>query len=145
MPLRLMALTQNMSSRCTSSPGRKIWILVFYHFQLCLSVCEKWPLNSYKLIFAIEYQWPLYLVKLCVLVIITPFLFINWIGWQKMLCKYVVTQSICIHYSCFENMGRFVTLKKIRSKIWTWKSKVKKTGSLLFKKRRGQAASSFFE
>ena len=23
------------------------------------------------------------------------------------------------HYSCFENMGLFVTLKKIRSKIWT--------------------------
>ena len=30
-----------------------------------------------------------------------------------------LTQSICTHYSCFENMGRFVTLKKIKSKIWT--------------------------
>ena len=35
-------------------------------------------------------------------------------------------------------MGRFVTLKKIRSKIWDAKSRVQKTGSLLFKKRRGQ-------
>jgi hypothetical protein len=23
-----------------------------------------------------------------------------------------IAQSICTHYSCFENMGRFVTLKK---------------------------------
>ena len=30
----------------------------------------------------------------------------------------LVTQSICTQYYCFENMGRFVTLKKIRSKIW---------------------------
>ena len=36
------------------------------------------------------------------------------------------TQSICTHYSCFENMGRFVTLKKIRSKIWVTKSRVQK-------------------
>ena len=35
-------------------------------------------------------------------------------------------------------MGRFVTLKKIRSKIWDAKSRVQKTGSLLFQKRRGQ-------
>jgi hypothetical protein len=27
--------------------------------------------------------------------------------WQNTLA-----QSICTHYSCFENMGRFVTLKK---------------------------------
>ena len=33
------------------------------------------------------------------------------------------TQSICIHYSCFENQGRFVTLKK-------------KSGTLLFAKSR---------
>ena len=84
------------------------------------SLYEKWPLKSYKLIFTIEYQWPQYIkpavhmVELYVLVIITPFLFCNWIDWQKMLCKYVVTQSICTHYSCFENMGRLVTLKKIR-------------------------------
>ena len=26
-----------------------------------------------------------------------------------------LAQSICTHYFCFENMGRFVTLKKIRS------------------------------
>ena len=25
-----------------------------------------------------------------------------------------VAQSICTHFSCFENMGRFVTLKNIR-------------------------------
>ena len=30
-----------------------------------------------------------------------------------------VAQSICTHYSCFENMGRFVTLKK-RSKKAAW-------------------------
>ena len=54
-------------------------------------------------------------------------------------------QSLCTHYSCFENMGQFVTLKKIRSKIWTWKKQCEKTGSFLFKKRRGQAASSLFE
>ena len=35
--------------------------------------------------------------------------------------------------------------KKIRSKIWGVKSRVQKTGSLLFKKRRGQAATSPFE
>ena len=35
-------------------------------------------------------------------------------------------------------MGHFVTLKKIRSKIWSAKSRVQKAGSLLFKKRRGQ-------
>ena len=28
----------------------------------------------------------------------------------------VTEASICTQYSCFENMGRFVTLKKIRSK-----------------------------
>ena len=34
--------------------------------------------------------------------------------------------------------------KKIRSKIWDIKSRVQKTGSLLFKKRRGRQAASFF-
>ena len=33
-------------------------------------------------------------------------------------------QSICTHYSCFENMGQFVTLKIIRSKIWVANSRV---------------------
>ena len=32
-----------------------------------------------------------------------------------------MAQSICTHYFCFKNIGRFVTLKKIRSKIWTCK------------------------
>ena len=29
-----------------------------------------------------------------------------------------IAQSI--NYSCFENMGRFVTMKNIRSIFWTW-------------------------
>ena len=37
-----------------------------------------------------------------------------------------VVQSICTLHSCFQNIGRFVTLKKIRSKIWTWKDQVAK-------------------
>jgi hypothetical protein len=53
-----------------------------------------------------------------------------------------LAQSICTHYSCFENMGRFVTLKK---KQVQKKAGRKKTGSLLLKKKRGQAASSLFE
>ena len=45
-----------------------------------------------------------------------------------------IAQSICTHYSCFENMGRFVTLKRKKiSKIWVAKSKVQKTGPLLSK------------
>ena len=36
-------------------------------------------------------------------------------------------QFICTHYSCFENMGQFVTLKK-RSKIGIAKSRVQKQG-----------------
>ena len=32
------------------------------------------------------------------------------------ICKSsTIAQSICTHYSCFENMGQFVTLKKTRS------------------------------
>ena len=45
---------------------------------------------------------------------------------------YLLTQSICTHYFCFQHMGRFVNLK-----IWNAKSRVQKTRSLLFKKRRG--------
>ena len=40
----------------------------------------------------------------------------------------VIAQSICTHYSCFENMDRFVTLKKIKSKICVSKSRVQKKG-----------------
>ena len=38
----------------------------------------------------------------------------------------ILVQSICTLYSCFEIMGGFVTLKKIKSKIWTWKKVVAK-------------------
>ena len=31
-----------------------------------------------------------------------------------------IAQSICTQYSCFEDMGQYVTLKKIRSIFWTW-------------------------
>jgi hypothetical protein len=56
-----------------------------------------------------------------------------------------VAQSICTHYFNFENRGRFADLKKTGSKIWGAKSRVQKTGSILFKKRKGQAVSSLFE
>ena len=36
----------------------------------------------------------------------------------------VVAQSICAHYSCFENMGGYVTPKKVGSKIWSEKSRM---------------------
>ena len=40
-------------------------------------------------------------------------------GFQMRFCYFcTIVQSICTHYSCFENLGRLVTLKKIRSKIW---------------------------
>ena len=65
--------------------------------------------------------------------------------WQDWLCRlagnskkaHTIPQSICTHYSCFESMGRIVALKKCRSKIWVTKSRVQKTGSFLYKKRRG--------
>ena len=49
--------------------------------------------------------------------------------------NYKIAQSICTHYSCFENMGRFVTLKKIRSKIWTWKKQGAKKQGHCYSKR----------
>ena len=51
----------------------------------------------------------------------------------------LLAQSICTHYSCFENMGRFVTLKKIRSKIWTWKNQVAKKQGHCYSKREKAA------
>ena len=48
-----------------------------------------------------------------------------------------VAQSICTHYSCFENRGRFVTLKKNWAPCFLKKAGCKKPRSLLFKKRRG--------
>ena len=49
-----------------------------------------------------------------------------------------VAHSICTHYSCFENMGWFVTLKKIRSKIWTWKKQVAKNRVIVIQKEKRQ-------
>ena len=54
------------------------------------------------------------------------------------LSRNVLAQSICTHYSCFENMGRFVTLKKIRSKIWTWKKQVAKNKVIVIQKEKKQ-------
>ena len=56
-----------------------------------------------------------------------------------------VAQSICTHYFSFEKQGRFADLKKTGSKIWDAKSRAQKTGSMLFKKRKGQAVSSLLE
>ena len=61
-----------------------------------------------------------------------------------LLNKNPIAQSICTHYSCFENMDRFVTLKKKDPKYGLQKAGCQKTGSLLFKKRRGQAASTLY-
>jgi hypothetical protein len=36
----------------------------------------------------------------------------------------VLAQSICTHYSHFENMGQFATLKKTGSKIWGAENRV---------------------
>ena len=55
----------------------------------------------------------------------------------------IYAQSICSHYSCFENMDRFVTLKKSSPKYGPEKSRVQKTGSWLFKKKRGRQAAFF--
>ena len=41
-------------------------------------------------------------------------------------------QSICTHYSCFENQGRFLTLKKNRTPSFLRKAGCKKLRSLLF-------------
>ena len=53
-------------------------------------------------------------------------------------CETKFAQSICTHYSCFENMGRFATLKKIRSKIWGSKSRVQKQGHCYSKKEEAR-------
>ena len=63
----------------------------------------------------------------------------NWTLQGQLPC-----QSVPTIHSFFENMGWFVTLEK-GSKICVTKSRVQKTESLLFKKRRGNLASSFFE
>ena len=43
-----------------------------------------------------------------------------------------IAQSICTHYSCFENM------KKIRSKIWTWRTQVAKNRVIIIQKEKKQ-------
>ena len=61
----------------------------------------------------------------------------------------VLAQSICTHYSNLSGRPDIFlgsgTLKKSSPKYGPEKSRVQKTGSLLFKKRRSQAASSLFE
>jgi hypothetical protein len=48
------------------------------------------------------------------------------------VCMNTVTQSICTHYSNFEKMGGFATLKKSGTKYGVQKTGCKKTGSGLF-------------
>ena len=55
---------------------------------------------------------------------------------ERLLRDCSVVQSICTHYSCFENMGQFVTLQKIRSKIWTWKKQVAKNRVIVIQKEK---------
>ena len=51
-------------------------------------------------------------------------------------CTYMsVAQSICTQYSCFENMGRFVTWKK-RSKRWVAKTGYKNRVIVTQKEKR---------
>ena len=61
--------------------------------------------------------------------------------WLYRNSSQILTQSICTQYSCFENIGRFLTLQKKGPKYGLQKAGCKKTGSLLFKKRR---SSLFF-
>jgi hypothetical protein len=50
----------------------------------------------------------------------------------------IVAQSICTHYSCFENMGRFVTLKKPDPKYGPEKSRVQKNRVVVIQKEKRQ-------
>ena len=54
-----------------------------------------------------------------------------------------LTQSICTHYSCFENQGRFVTLKKIRQPAF-WKKQGAKNQGHCYSKREEAAWSLLF-
>ena len=56
-----------------------------------------------------------------------------------------VAQSICTHYSCFENMGRFVTLKKNQVKNMGCKKQGAKNRVIIIQKEKRAAASSLFE
>jgi hypothetical protein len=47
-----------------------------------------------------------------------------------------IAQSICTQYSCFENMGWFVTLKKSGPKYGPEKSKVQKNRVIAIQKEK---------
>ena len=57
----------------------------------------------------------------------------------------IVAQSICALDSCYEKWSRFATLKKIGVPCFLSKSRLQKTRSLLYKKRRDSLVSSLFE
>ena len=51
--------------------------------------------------------------------------------------NFVITKlSICTHFPCFENMGQFVALKKIRPKIWIAKKQGIKNRIIVIKKEK---------
>ena len=68
--------------------------------------------------------------------------------YSKVKLPNILAQSICTHYSGFENMGWFATLKKIRSKIWGAKSRVQRAGCKkqghCYSKREEAACSFLF-
>ena len=51
---------------------------------------------------------------------------------------FILAQSICTHYSCFENQGRFVTLKKKLGILLFSKSRVQKTRVIVIQKEKRQ-------
>ena len=55
-----------------------------------------------------------------------------------------LTQSICTHYSCFENQGRFVTLKKIRQPAFWKKQGAKNRVIVIQKEKRPGCLFSFW-
>ena len=60
-----------------------------------------------------------------------------WIDLKKK--DYTVAQSICTHYSCFENQGRFVALKKNQAPCF-----LKKNQGHCYSKREEAAWSLLF-
>ena len=54
---------------------------------------------------------------------------------------FTIAQSICTHYSCFENQGQFVTLKKIGHPAFLKKQGAKNQGHCYSKRK--EAAWSF--
>ena len=55
----------------------------------------------------------------------------------------LLAQSFCTHYSCFENLGRFVTLKKNRAPCFFQKAGCKNQGHC-YSKREEAAWSLLF-